>query len=36
MKSSLLIWCLLSKRQIFSEDFVIFVAFLENLNFAAP
>ena len=32
-KSSLSIWHLLSKRQIDSEDFVIFVAFLENMNF---
>ena len=31
--SSPSIWHLLSKRQIDSEDFVIFVAFLENMNF---
>ena len=33
MKSSPSIWRLLSKCQIAGEDFVIFVAFLENMNF---
>ena len=33
MKSSLLIWHLLSKCKIEGEDFVIFVASLENMNF---
>ena len=33
MKSSLSIWRLLSKWQIDSEDFVIFVDFLENMSF---
>ena len=32
-KSSPPIWHLLSKRQIDGEDFIIFVDFLENLNF---
>ena len=32
-KSSPLIWNLLSKRQIDREYFVIFAAFLENMNF---
>ena len=32
MKSSPLIWRLLSKCQIDGEDFIIFVAFLENVN----
>ena len=32
-KSSASIWHLLSKCQIDAEDFVIFVAFLENMNF---
>ena len=32
-KSSPSIWRLLSKCQIDGEDFVIFVAFLENMNF---
>ena len=32
-KSSPLIWHLLSKRQIKSEDLVIFVDFLEKMNF---
>ena len=32
-KSSPSIWHLPSKRQIDGEDFVIFVAFLENMNF---
>ena len=33
IKSSPLIWHLLSKRQIEGEDFVIIVAFLENMKF---
>jgi hypothetical protein len=32
-KSSPSIWHLLSKRQIYGDDFIIFVAFLENMNF---
>jgi hypothetical protein len=32
-KSSPSIWHLLSKRQIDGEDFIIFVDFLENMNF---
>jgi hypothetical protein len=33
MKSSPPIWRLLSKCQIDGEDFIFFVAFLENVNF---
>ena len=33
MKSSLSIWRLLTKCQIDGEDFIIFVVFLENMDF---
>ena len=33
MTSSLSIWDLLNKCQMDGEDFLIFVAFLENMNF---
>ena len=35
MKSSPSIWPLLSKRQIDGEDFIYFLAFLENINFTS-